>query len=453
MTTRMTAIIVCLTLASMPALARRGHVHRPNTGPVPRPATSHQGPAKPATQIAETYAAMPTVQRLAIEADLAWTGYYQGLPDSEFADERAIDAVRLYQRAIKAKETGILDEQERARLAAAAEPHQTAVGWRLIDDPATGARFGLPEKLVSPLGASRIGSRWTSGHGQIEIVDFRLSEAGLPALFEQEKRNPKGRSVDSSTLRPDSFVISGSQGLKNFVIRTQARGSEVRGIRIFYDQATAGTMAPVATAVADSFQGFPDATATLPPGQVRTVEYGTAIVADRHGTLIATRNLTTGCATITVAGFGHAAPVAADAASDLALIRFYGAHDLVPAAIAGNGQGNDLTLLGIADPAAQGGGEEVSKAQAHLNGQTVDPAPRLGFSGAAAVDAQNRFAGIVELKPTTIAGAAGTGPTAMQAVLVPADTVRSFLAAHGITPAAGAGTISQSIVRVICVRE
>jgi hypothetical protein len=463
MTTRMTAIIVCLVLASVPALARRGHVQRPGAEAAPSHATSrkteHKGAAKPAVsnkapaEIAKAYAAMPADERLAIEADLAWTDYYQGAPGAEFADERVIDAVKLFQQALKAKETGMLDEEERARLAAAAEPRQQAVGWRLIDDPATGARFGLPEKLVSPRGASRIGSRWTSGHGQIEIVDFRFSEASLPVLFEQEKRTPKGRSVDSSTLLADSFVISGSQGLKNFVVRAQARGSEVRGITILYDQATIGIMAPVATAVADSFVGFPDRTAALPPGQVRTVEYGTAIVADRNGNLIATRQLTADCPAITVAGLGHAAPIAADAASGLALIRLYGAHNLMPAAIAGAGQGDDLTLFGIADPAAQHGGDQVSKAQAHLDGQTVDPAPKLGFSGAAAVDPQGRFAGIIELKSPAIAGAGGAAPPAGQAVLVPADRVRAFLAAHGITPAAGAGAIEQSLVRVICVRQ
>ncbi len=454
MTTRMTAIIVCLALASAPALARRGHVHHPGAG-----ATAHQRAAKPAAgnkasaEIAKAYAAMPIDERLTIEADLAWTGYYQGPPDSEFADDRAIDAVRLYQRAINTKETGILDEGERARLAAAAEPHQAAVGWRLIDDPATGAHFGLPGKLVSPFGASRIGSRWTSGHGQIEIVDFRLSEASLPVLFEQEKRTPKGRSVDSSALRPDSFVISGIQGLKNFVVRAQSRGGEVRGITILYDQATVGIMAPVAIAMADSFEGFPDRTAALPPGQMRTVEYGTAIVADRNGNLIATRQLTTACATITVAGFAHAAPIAADATNGLALIRLYSAHNLIPAAIAGNGQGDDLTLFGIADPGAQHGGDQVSKVQAHLDGQTVDPAPELGFSGAAAVDPQGRFAGVIDLKSPAVGEAAATSPPAAQAVLVPASAVRTFLAKHGITPTTGAGSIERSVVRVICVRE
>jgi len=34
-----------------------------------------------------------------------------------------------------------------------------SIGWRLIEDPATGARLGLPEKLVPRVGASRMGVR------------------------------------------------------------------------------------------------------------------------------------------------------------------------------------------------------------------------------------------------------------------------------------------------------
>mgnify|MGYP003693964819 CR=1 FL=1 len=52
-------------------------------------------------------------------------------------------------------------------------------------------------------------------------------------------------------LRAGSFVISGVQRLKNFIVRAQASGSEVRGVTILYDQATEGIMATVATATAE----------------------------------------------------------------------------------------------------------------------------------------------------------------------------------------------------------
>jgi len=458
MDTRMTAIIVCLALASAPVLGREAKVHKPTAQAGPKAArkTAHKAAAKkPAGKkapaaIANAYAAMPPDERLAIQSDLAWIGDYEGAPGGDFDDGRAIDAVKLFQKNNKGKETGILDARERAHLAAAAEPSQRAVGWKLIDDPATGARFGLPEKLVSPLGASRTGSRWISGHGQIKIDDFRLSGASLPALFDEEKKTPRGRRVDWSALKSDSFVISGTQGLKNFVVRAETSDGQVRGIAILYDQATAGIMAPVAIAMANSFQGFPDPNTGPPPGQQRAVEYGTAIMADRTGDLIATAQGTADCAAITVPGFGHAARIAEDKADDLALIRLYGARNLVPAALAGDSQGDNLTLVGIADPVAQEGGGAVTKAAARLDGQNIEPAPTTGFSGAAAIDVQGRFAGMVVLRSPAVAG---IGPVTRQAALVPAAAIRAFLAAHGIIPPNGHGPIDQSVVRVICVRK
>jgi hypothetical protein len=87
---------------------------------------------------------------------------------------------------------------------------------------------------------------------------------------------------------------------------------------------------------------------------------------------------------------------------------------------------------------------------ARTSGQTIAPAPKPGFSGAAAIDAQGRFAGMVQLNSPVVAG---NGPATVQAMLVPADTVRAFLTSHGIMPAGGRGAIDQSVLRVICVRK
>ena len=68
-----------------------------------------------------------------------------------------------------------------------------AVGWELIEDAKTGVRLGVPEKLVPRLGASRSGTRWSSAQGQIQIETFRLPEAALPALFDEERKSRTGR--------------------------------------------------------------------------------------------------------------------------------------------------------------------------------------------------------------------------------------------------------------------
>jgi hypothetical protein len=200
----------------------------------------------------------------------------------------------------------------------------------------------------------------------------------------------------------------------------------------------------------DSFVVFPDPKGGPPPGQKRAVEYGTAIVVDRDGDLIAPARVTADCVALTVPGFGHAARIAEDSASDLALIRLYGAQNLVPAPMAGASQGQELKLVGVADPLAQEGGGTVTSVSARVSSQIVEPAPKPGFSGAAAADPQGRFAGMVELNSPVLAG---NGPATVQAKLVPADAVRAFLTSHGITPAGGHGAIDQSVLRVICVRK
>ena len=82
----------------------------------------------------------------------------------------------------------------------------------------------------------------------------------------------------------------------------------------------------------------------------------------------------------------------------------------------------------------------------------LSPAPALGFSGAAALDGNGKFAGIALLKPVQVAGPANDAPAA-QAVLVTADTVRGFLESNGVNIAGGSADAKASVVRVICVRS
>jgi peptidoglycan hydrolase-like protein with peptidoglycan-binding domain len=479
MTLRMAAIILCVAVAGAPTLARAQapKAQKPVAGAAPKAGgaaakkstdkkstdkkstdkkstdkkTTEKKPVEDTTALRSAYAAMPRDERLAIQSDLAWLGHYAGPPGGDF-DDRAIAAVKAFQQASHAMDTGLLDAEQRARLAAAAPARQRAVGWRLIEDPATGARFGVPEKLVTRVGDLRTGSAWTSGHGQIQIKTFGLSEAGLPALFEDEKTKPRGRRVDAGTLGADSFVISGTQGLKYFVVRAEAKAGKVRGITILYDQATIGIMAPVAIAMANSFVGFPS---SAPPRQEGAVEYGTAIVADGSGDLVTSGDMTADCTAIAVPGFGYAARVAADPTSDVALLRLYGARDLVPAGLAdenlaGESKDGELMLVGVADPLVQNGGDSVTKEGARLYRNVITPVPQPGFSGAAAIDAQGRFVGIVDFK---FAAGADSEPAAAQAILVPAGSVHTFLVAHNIAATTTHGTTEQSVLRIICLRN
>ena len=331
-----------------------------------------------------------------------------------------------------------------------------AVGWELVEDAKTGARLGVPEKITPHVGASRSGTRWSSTQGQIQIETFRLAEAALPALFDEEKKTAH-RQITSSNLKPDSFVILGVQGLKYFLVRADARGGEIRGVTVLYDQATEGTMSRVAINVANAFVGFPDPNAVPPPGLRRRVEYGSAIVVGSEGDLIAPVRNVDDCQAITVPPFGHAELVAADKTNDLALIRLYGARNLVAAPLADAAVQNatqsvDVTLVGVADPLAQVGDAAPTSVPARVTAQGIEPAPKLGFSGAAAVDARGRLAGMVDLRPAVVAGSGGAA--AQGTTLVPVETIRAFLQAQHIAPSSAANApINQSVLRVICVRK
>ena len=176
------------------------------------------------------------------------------------------------------------------------------------------------------------------------------------------------------------------------------------------------------------------------------------------GAILADREITDGCLAITIGGLGNADRVAEDKDHDLALLRIYGARGLKPLALGNGAIKSAVELTGIADPQNQGGGAAASsvKAQAALVGgggdAALSPAPALGFSGAAALDADGKFAGLALLKPAVVAGAANAAPTA-QAVLVPADTVREFLKANGVNAAGGSTDAKAAVVRVICVQE
>jgi hypothetical protein len=115
-----------------------------------------------------------------------------------------------------------------------------------------------------------------------------------------------------------------------------------------------------------------------------------------------------------------------------------------------------VTLVGIAEPEAQGGGAAVTTATAKVGTGAprlpLDPPPVPGFSGAAALDGNAELIGAVVLKPAAVAGAS----SAPQAAIVPVQAIRDFLEANGVEPASGSRSIEHAkaaVVRVICVRQ
>ena len=424
-------------------------------GTKPKPVVTT--PIRPALQTpADTANAMGQAERLAIQSDLAWVGQYNGAITGDVS-ERMVAAIKEFQKERGGKQTGVLNPQERSVLAETARRRQENVGWKIVTDSGTGARLGVPTKLVPQQSADANGAKWSSSTGTIQIQLTRRKQAGptTAKLAEQEKKEPAGRKVDYTVVKPDFFVLSGMQGLKKFYVRGSFKGDEVRILTILYDQATEGTVEPVVIAMSSAFNPFPSGAGPAPR---QTVEYGTGVVVSDDGAIVADRAVTDGCLAITIAGLGHADLVAADKDHDLALLRIYGVPGLKPLALSGGSAKSAVELTGIADPQNQAGGAAVSSIKATAapigggGDAALSPPPAPGFSGAAALDGDGKFAGIALLKPAFVAGASNATPAA-QAELVPADTLREFLKAHDVTAAGGSPDAKAAVVRVICVRK
>src|SRR3954469_564748 len=368
------------------------------TGVKPKPVTTV--PIRPALQTpADTASAMAQAERQAIQSDLVWTGHYNGAINGEVGD-RMVAAIKTFQKDRGAKQTGVLNPQERGALAEAAKKRQDNVGWKLVFDAGTGVRLGVPTKLVPQQSSDSNGVKWTSATGTIQVLLARRKEAAptTAKLAEQEKKEPAGRKIEYSVVKPDFFVLSGMQGLKKFYLRGQLRGDEVRVLTILYDQATEGAMEPVVVAMSSAFDPFPNGAQAAGPPPRKAIEYGTGVVVSEDGAIVTDRQLVDGCVSIVVAGHGNADRTANDKDHDLALLRIYGARGLKPLALNSGAAKSSVELTGIADPQNQGGRAAVSSVKASTTGSGNDaaltPAPGLGLSGGAALDADGVFAGI-----------------------------------------------------------
>lgn len=408
----------------------------------------------PAQTPADTVRAMAAAARQALQSDLAWTGHYNGLINGEVSD-RLIAAIKAFQKDQGNKPTGVLNPQERGVLTAAARKGRANVGWKIATDAATGVRLGLPMRLAPQQSSAGDGTTWSSSTGTIQIIVTRRKEAGLTTarLADHERRQPPGRKLTYSAVKPDVFVLSGTQGLKKFYMRGQFRDSEARILTILYDQATEGVMEPVVIAMSSAFDPFP---ANGPPPR-KLVEYASGVIVSNDGAILTGHDATDGCRSIVVRGHGYADRIAGDRDHGLALLRVYGAHGLQPIALGPDAVKGSVDLVGITDPQNQGGGSAVSRAKASV-GRAGDselmltPPPASGFSGAAALDANGQLAGLALLKPADIAGLSGAAPPA-QAVLAPAEALRAFLKSNDVDPFEGSFDAEATVVRVICVRR
>ena len=449
--TLMCAALICFGVPSQAQLTA------PTTGGA-KPKAVAIVPIRPPLQTpADTANAMAQAERLALQSDLAWVGEYNGAITGDVS-ERMVAAIKDYQKVKGGRPTGVLNPQERSVLAETAHRRQENAGWKLITDTVTGARLGIPAKLVPNQTSDANGTKWTSPTGTVQVLLTRRKEAGptTAKLADQEKKDPPGRAVDYTVVKPDFFVLSGLQGLKKFYLRGTFKGDEVRILTILYDQAMENTIEPVVIAMSSAFNPFP--TTAIGPPPRRTVDYGTGVVVTDDGAILADREVTDGCLAITIGGLGHADRLADDKDHNLALLHVYGVRGLKAFNLAAGAAKSSVDVTGIADPQNQGGGAAATSIRAQVaqvgseGDLALSPAPGLGFSGAPALDGDGKFVGVALLKPIVLAGGSST-PAAAQAVLVPSEAIDTFLKANGVNASGSSTDAKASVVRVICVRK
>ncbi len=411
-------------------------------------------PEAKAAPDADVLSEMAPNERQKIQAALLWAGDYAG---SSGGEDAMLGAIKSFQKRHKAKITGVLTASERADLIAAAKAHEAEYGWNVVVDPATGIRIGLPSKMLPNARDTAHGTRWSSAHGEVKVETFRIKETGLTlaALFEREKKEPVARRVESSALTDDGFTISGMQGLKMFSVRARQRDGEIRGFTILYDQMMETIVAPVTAAMVAAFSPFPERSAPFAV-LAKPVEYGNGLVVSTQGHIVTDLKLTQGCQVIVASGLGNAERVAEDQDNGLALLRVYGARKLSPVALAHDVlKAGELTLIGIPDPKEQDGRRKLTEIKARLaSGSAIEPrqpVPMAGFSGAAALDAQGRLLGMMEMGNAVLASIEAAAPPVR---LVSAETIAGFLSRHHVqtTQAQTAGA-KASVVQIICVRK
>src|ERR1700738_2253588 len=390
MRSMLTATLICMTTFLAAATSVQAQMTAPSTaGAKPKPVTTV--PIRPALQTpADTANAMAQAERLRLQSDLACVGQYTDAITGEVS-ERMVAAIKEFQKARGGKPTGVLNPQERGILADTAKRKQENVGWKIVTDPGTGVRLGVPTKLAPQQSSDANGASWNSPTGTIQVQLARRKEANptTAKLAEREKKEPAGRTIDYTVIKPDFFVLSGLQGPKKFYVRGTFKGDEVRILTILYDQATENTVEPVVIAMSSAFNPFPSGAQIAGPPPRKTVEYGTGVVVSEDGAIVTDRHVVDSCLAIAISGYGNADRVAEDKDHDLALLRIYGARGWKPLGLTNGAAKSGVELTGIADPQNQGGGAAASTVKASMtqvgngNDFALSPAPALGFSGAA----------------------------------------------------------------------
>jgi hypothetical protein len=415
------AIVV---LAIFPAAPTRAQ-----TPPTPPTATDAALAAQKAA-----FLALPESTRKAAQDALVWLGFYVGVVDGDFG-RGTRNAILAFQASAKAPQDGALTAPELKALLAGAQKARDAVGFQIVNDARTGASIGAPTKLIG-------------AHAAAKLNFAASSDADLDALYARLSAPTPSRRIAYKAIKPDAFfVVSGQDGTSTFYTRfdkNAAASPPVRGFTFAYPTARAAALDPVALAVANSFQAFPEpakaeaGSAAVAPGSSpapaapNPAPAATALVVAPGKALTALK--TDDCPNPTVDG----KPVRferTDAASGLAMIAGdFGANAEAPRLGAPT---RDLVVLGFAGPRLAASPATLAGGEART---AVVAAVETSAGGGPVFDRRGALVGLIAPiaeEPKRVAGVALAAP---HAVIAPA-AIRAFLGASESAPA-GAAALS-----------
>lgn len=438
--------------------------------------------AAPNPQMAAAQArfeALPEAERKAIQADLIWTGQFNGAVSGSFGPLtfKAINAFK----AGRGPADGVLAPADRAALGKAAQAARDAAGFRLVSDERTGMRLGIPTKLLPKRGDAPSGSRWQSADDRITL-DTSASPPGedLAALFEKATAvNPNSpRKITYKLLRPDFFVVTGETPTGRFYRRLAAGPQGLRGFSIGYDKALAPSLDKLVIAIAASFDPFPTGpvpaagrlvasaagpVSAPPPAQpaARSNErYGVAVQLSDKVALSAAAAVDN-CRSLRAGGRG-AKPRAKDA-SGLVLLDLDGTGAARPPALAGQAPeaGEALVLVAFGDDAGKRAALALPGQFARNGSGAAVTAPlQPGQAGSPAFDRQGRLVGLVTADPSDKQPVAGVVPqraygladtAAIQGVLGPAGlSLPAAAAGAGLSTGAVVEKVSGAVLPLVC---
>jgi Putative peptidoglycan binding domain len=412
-----TPIYVALTLA-MSFVFRPALAQTPPVPAAPTPADAVLGTQKAA------FLALPQATRKAAQDALVWLGFYNGVNDGDFG-QRTRDAILAFQSSVKAPADGALSTPELQALLAAAQKTRDAAGFQVVSDPKTGARIGVPLKLMN----ARRGAR----------LDFASSaDSDLDALYARLSATTPTRKVIYKAIKPDAFfVVSGQDGATMFYTRFDKNAPAkppMRGFTFAYPAAQAAQLNRVAIAVANSFEPFPAppaaqaasaAVSALTPPASGSASPGAGPEPAATAFVVAPGKAVTAleardCPNPTVAG----KPVRierADSATGLAVLT----GDFTP-----NGQAprfgepkQDLVILGFA-------GSRLAASSASFAGDEARPVVTAALDksagGGPVFDRSGALIGLVApiaIEPKRVAGVALAAPHG----LIAAEAIRAYL--------------------------